>query len=432
MIMGTVCISSLIPAQVVLRALEATNELSLPSELKISGGRHMIFSIYDKDYAPYSHPQSTAVWSAVPADNRNEVNTIDYQGKIPPEGIDIKIPISYTGSVQGLIPDYTSEPIPIDPNGEQGVSYSTRKLVLSWESQYVAFRTKFINAKIKPEDGRVLNVKKLDVNGGIGKDTKGVLLAKFPLPNSSNVSNAEAFEVRVIAGVPDKKFNTLIGGQYRHKFIYIPMIGADGKVWLNNNLGAKVSDLNSLSTFNPLKQADKERSIDNYGSLFQWGRDSDGHELINWYIENGVVKTSWVYRTNVWYDRAGVTMNDFVEPCPEGFVTPSGNDWDQLVDVVGQYPDISVGGYYITPTPNLHYDQYYYTRPPYLMKFSDGGSYWIKSLVPVNGKFGNLLYYQPARTEIRYDPIEEGLYTGKTSNYSGGPNYGYPIRCLAK
>lgn len=435
MIMGAVCISSLIPAQVVLQALEATNELSLPSELKISGGRHMIFSIYDKDYAPYSHPQSTAVWSAVPADNRNEVNTIDYQGKIPPEGIDIKIPISYTGSVQGLIPDYTSEPILIDPNGEQGVSYSTRKLILSWESQYVAFRTKFINAKIKPEDGRVLNVKKLDVNGGIGKDTKGVLLAKFPLPNSSNVSNAEAFEVRVIAGVPDKKFNTLIGGQYRHKFIYIPMIGTDGKVWLNNNLGAKVSDLNSLSTFNPLKQADEDKSIDNYGSLFQWGRDSDGHELINWYIENGSIKAAWVYRTNVWYNRSGVSMNDFVEPCPEGFVTPSGQDWNKLVDHLGFRTTRDMGGYYITPTPTLNNNQYYYTNPPYILNFNGygGGGYWLKSLNPEMSTNYASGKKDPAYGGIsRVYGFEFDYELGKWENRGGSPDHAKPIRCQAR
>lgn len=213
------------------------------------------------------------------------------------------------------------------------------------------------------------------------------------------------------------------------------MIGTDGKVWLNNNLGAKVSDLNSLSTFNPLKQADEDKSIDNYGSLFQWGRDSDGHELINWYIENGSIKAAWVYRTNVWYNRSGVSMNDFVEPCPEGFVTPSGQDWNKLVDHLGFRTTRDMGGYYITPTPTLNNNQYYYTNPPYILNFNGygGGGYWLKSLNPEMSTNYASGKKDPAYGGIsRVYGFEFDYELGKWENRGGSPDHAKPIRCQAR
>jgi uncharacterized protein (TIGR02145 family) len=54
-----------------------------------------------------------------------------------------------------------------------------------------------------------------------------------------------------------------------------------GRTWLNNNLGAQYADTNSNS-FKPTQQATSSTDHKAYGSLFQWGRKADGHELINW------------------------------------------------------------------------------------------------------------------------------------------------------
>ncbi len=80
----------------------------------------------------------------------------------------------------------------------------------------------------------------------------------------------------VIGGIPDRNF-----ADANHKFIYLPVTAADGNVWLNNNLGANYSNMNHAQ-FNPTQQATAHDDHHAYGSLFQWGRYSDGHELITY------------------------------------------------------------------------------------------------------------------------------------------------------
>jgi uncharacterized protein (TIGR02145 family) len=67
-----------------------------------------------------------------------------------------------------------------------------------------------------------------------------------------------------------------------HKFLYLPVKNlVTGRTWLNNNLGAQYADVTSKN-FNPAQQATASNDYKAYGSLFQWGRKADGHELINW------------------------------------------------------------------------------------------------------------------------------------------------------
>ncbi|MFP3632360.1 hypothetical protein SB776_37780, partial [Burkholderia sp. SIMBA_045] len=55
----------------------------------------------------------------------------------------------------------------------------------------------------------------------------------------------------------------------------------DGKIWLNNNLGATYS-LVGNANFNPLQQATAGNDVRAFGSCVEWGRKPDGHELMNW------------------------------------------------------------------------------------------------------------------------------------------------------
>ncbi len=52
-----------------------------------------------------------------------------------------------------------------------------------------------------------------------------------------------------------------------------PVYSSTGKIWLDRNLGAT-------------RVARYSRDYKAYGSLFQWGRDADGHEVINWISSN--------------------------------------------------------------------------------------------------------------------------------------------------
>ncbi|MDY3319209.1 FISUMP domain-containing protein [Riemerella anatipestifer] len=109
-------------------------------------------------------------------------------------------------------------------------------------------------------------------------------------------------------GIPDRclgktTFNCVGYGANvkEHEFIYVPIEGPDSKTWLNNNLGAEYARVGSLD-FNPTKQATSKTDYMAYGSLFQWQRKPDGHELMNWtsstsgtpqYTGSGSLSSSW-------------------------------------------------------------------------------------------------------------------------------------------
>ena len=161
--------------------------------------------------------------------------------------------------------------------------------------------------------------------------------------NINNI-NIGSVNLNIIAGIPDRNF-----ADNSHKFIYIPIIAADGNTWLNNNLGANYSNMNHPQ-FNPNKQATALNDYNAYGSLFQWGRYSDGHELINWTDSttgtpvNGSTSVNAVSDTpinnlfiietgpqadwripkndNLWKGSSGIN-----NPCPQGFRLPT---WDEI------------------------------------------------------------------------------------------------------
>ncbi|MDY3318441.1 FISUMP domain-containing protein [Riemerella anatipestifer] len=134
------------------------------------------------------------------------------------------------------------------------------------------------------------------------------------IPYSINGTNYE-LKLVGIGGVPDRCFGKTTqqclsdmgspspwaSTEMEHQFIYIPITGPDGKTWLNNNLGAEYARVGSLD-FNPTKQATSKTDYKAYGSLFQWQRKPDGHELITWtsstngtpkYTGSGSLSSSW-------------------------------------------------------------------------------------------------------------------------------------------
>lgn len=141
-------------------------------------------------------------------------------------------------------------------------------------------------------------------------------------------------------GIFDRNFTDV-----NHKFIYFPIVAADGKTWLNNNLGAHYSNINHPE-FDPTRIASSEVIFNAYGSMFQWGRYSDGHELINYTnfntgtAVNGTTATNAVSDTpvnnlfitedtspydwratqndNLWHGEAGIN-----NPCPRGYRVPT-------------------------------------------------------------------------------------------------------------
>lgn len=81
--------------------------------------------------------------------------------------------------------------------------------------------------------------------------------------------------------VPDQNYTGTIRNDGQHRFLYKVVLGPGSDHWLQTNLGANYNKVGDPD-FNPEAAA---TSIDDYkafGSLFQVGRNSDGHELINW------------------------------------------------------------------------------------------------------------------------------------------------------
>lgn len=156
-------------------------------------------------------------------------------------------------------------------------------------------------------------------------------------------------KMEIIGGIPDRNFS-----DPHHKFIYTTITAPDGKVWLNNNLGSNYSNMNHTE-FNPQKSAQSTADYNAYGSLFQWGRFSDGHELMDRTatgttpVNNSITHTVSPIPTpghnhfivgpnftssevNLWNGINGVN-----NPCPVGFRIPNQTEINSLA----QNPQVS-------------------------------------------------------------------------------------------
>ena len=377
---------------------------SIPSTITLKNTSYVIVSVRDNNYLPYTPPTGPASWGASGPGTPGASPLMEYQGTIPAAGVQIKIPVTTTGS--GTLPAYSAT-INIPKSYTEDNKRPT--LTLSWSAQAFTTATTFITATLKPS--AEIKVKKLDINEGVGIDGKGVEFAKFDYGTG-------ALDVRAIAGILDRYFGrktkdyagSWAADEYEHQFIYLPVtvkIGSYEKVWLTNNLGADYANINSehfnlMGRMAPGDQNDTK----SYGSHFQWQRMADGHELIDWtkkgtsaasvhytppttpandwrnagtnsYIDE--VNGSWVNSTlvtagpfNLW--QAGGDNN----PCPNGFHVPTGTEINDYLNAVGGYsgmradPQLRLPGagnrqYFGGHTMN-HGHQYYwastYTTPP--------------------------------------------------------------------
>lgn len=326
--------------------ITVASPITIPSSITLGQDKmYMIASVYDQDYLPYTAPTGPATTNTQAANGSNEAVTVNFQGSITTTGVTVKIPVNATGS--GTLPAY-SQTITIPANlTEEGIS--SRDLTLSWASQSYTASTKTINATIAAVGG-TLNAKKLDINAGIGNDMLGVLLGQFTFPYN-NAGNTTNYSVRVIAGIPDRMFGQPDGNSTTHLMLYLPVQAEDGNIWLNNNLGAHYANINHAS-FNPSQQATSATDYLAYGSLIQWGRKPDGHELITYTdattgtAVNGTTSTNsdapadalFILEPNFPYDwrstpddtlwETGASANN---PCPVGFRVPTLTEQNTLV-----------------------------------------------------------------------------------------------------
>jgi uncharacterized protein (TIGR02145 family) len=193
---------------------------------------------------------------------------------------------------------------------------------------------------------------------------------------------------------------------------YGTVLGADGNCWLDRNLGAS-------------RVAQSSTDYQAYGSLFQWGRGADGHQLITWTgisagtVVNGttsvlsstdqpsnalfIVAPSSPYdwrspqNGNLWQGLSGIN-----NPCPVGFALPTDAQWVALVADSNITNSASAFG---STTLKLPAAGYRYSATGVLTAPGSSGYYWSSS--PVSTYAYALYFYSttvaPANDNFRAD-----------------------------
>ena len=266
----------------------------VPQYVTLMDGERSFVSVYDEDYWPYNGPTTaTAQTTDQYVDGNLDEPTIDIQGKITTTGTEVYIPVTIDPAVGHHpinVSAFPGSEIPVSANyTEDG---NSRNIKLSWEAQTINVNSTYIKAKISAV-GQDLLLKKLDFNSGMGQDYKGIEIATFRYTTTDGGTQRASFVVRLMPGIPDRRFAIKTKGTggtdvYDHQFIYVPVKDPNipyqsygGQTWLNNNLGAEYTRVGS-SVFDPGQQAKAHNDHNAFGSLFQWGRPADGHELVTY------------------------------------------------------------------------------------------------------------------------------------------------------
>ncbi|WP_123902248.1 fibrobacter succinogenes major paralogous domain-containing protein [Chryseobacterium arthrosphaerae] len=334
----------------------------LPGTVTLAqNSRYWVASAYDNDYMPYTQPTTPATTAVINADGTPDT-LVDVQGTVPTTGITVYIPATVTGSGGTVAAWSSTATIPANLT-QNGVA---TQVTLSWATQNLTASNTSLVATIKAV-GNDLLAKKLDLNAGIGNNYLGLLLGTFQYPY--NTSGAlTTYQLRDIPGIPDRMFGQVDNaGKYEHNFLYLPVQAEDGKIWLNNNLGANYADIDN-PLFNLTQQATNQNDINAMGSLFQWGRKADGHELIT---RNLSISSQPTYKYGVitgqaptWspnqpnrinyassFEWTSLTTpppgNRWLasspnNPCPQGFKVPIRTEWQAVITASGS------GGIYAT------------------------------------------------------------------------------------
>ncbi|MFC3161190.1 hypothetical protein ACFOEQ_24575 [Chryseobacterium arachidis] len=298
---------------------------------------------------------------------------------------------------------------------------------------------------------------------------------------NTNGTNAGSCNFTRKVYVPDQNYTGTIRNDGLHRFLYKVILGPGGNDWLQTNLGSHYNNVDHPS-FNPEAFATGVDDYRAFGSLFQLGRNSDGHELVNWTSATTAVTTD---------------LSNTASPAPTPTTTPVNTGLFYTSTDANYTPGITFGNWYglaaldVTagrrivgpgkPCPtgfmialNVTNTLTPATAPNYYGVDSNAGSaYWIGNTLKLvapkvyrNGGTGNLTAYnrrlmrQNEETSIPVDnPVISPEYViegGIMTIPSGDPSYhrdrrisetwntatenfdprgsldGYPVRCVKR
>ncbi|AIP99467.1 hypothetical protein Q785_06970 [Ornithobacterium rhinotracheale ORT-UMN 88] len=217
-----------------------------------------------------------------------------------------------------------------------------------------------------------------------------------------------------IGGIPDKKFGVETNGKLEHQFIYIPITGPDDRTWLNNNLGADYANVNSPH-FNPTQQATSKKDYKAYGSMFQWGREANGHELVDWTSST----SGRVVHSNLsWSRDMSSSLTTYHDPCPNGYHTPTEQELRNLHN--------TIVGKSLSGTNYSNSDKMWKERklnlPAAGYRYGTNGSQFRYT--------GSDGYYWSSTQGGSYDAWELNFYSSYSHMGNVNRSYGQPVRCL--
>ncbi|WP_026315586.1 FISUMP domain-containing protein [Riemerella columbina] len=300
------------------------------------------------------------------------------EGVAPNEEISISIPYTNAQPTNGA---YTAfeQTLPL-----KNTAGYTQDFKLYYPAGNFTGATGTIQAKLKNVSGAVY-MPELYAKDGVYRNLISGANA-YSISLNGGVSTT-SLKVQDITAIPDRCFDTTTsdcvgyGASVKeHDFLYIPIKGPDGNLWLSNNLGAEYARVGA-TVFDPTRQAGAldytttgaplanptadqiKKDWRAYGSLFQWQRNPDGHELINWskatngtpkYTGTGSISNSWTNAgTNEFIANASSPYswvnsslnsdssqwnlwqtNGSTNPCPSGYHVPTHTEQVALHDAI--------------------------------------------------------------------------------------------------
>ena len=339
---------------------------------------------------------------------------VDVQGVVDNNTNQLTVSIPYTGGI-GSYSAYTGTYVPNNAGTAEGGDANSFRLTYPAGTFSTSGE---IVATLQVDGDGSFNAKKLLFNS---QELIATLDFKVNGVSHGNVN------LNVISGTPDRNF-----ADADHQFVYFPVTAADGNVWLNHNLGAHYTDLNHPQ-FNPVQQATSHDDFLAYGSLYQWGRFSDGHELCTYTngttgaADNGItfanansdtpgdnlfisaLNTNGDWRipsnNNLWQGEAGIN-----NPCPNGYRIPTIAELNALITAEG-----------ITNYTNAASSTLAFTSSG--ERFTFGGS--------INGLAINGIYWTSTTSGTGGEQAEGRVFNvGSTTQNTIVRANGYSVRCI--